>query len=64
MTKMEYDEIDREMRNALQKGIQDYKKDAEMRTEDARRERALNYHRYKSDLRKLEAFSEKNIRRP
>lgn len=64
MTKMDYDEKDREMRDALQNGIQDYKKEAEMRSENARRERALNYHRYKSDLRKLEAFSEKNIRRP
>ena len=64
MTKMEYDEKDREIRDALQKGIQDYKKKAEICSEDARRERALNYHRYKNDLRKLEAFSERNIRRP
>lgn len=63
MTKMEYDEKDREIRDALQKGIQDYKKESEMRPEDARRERVLNYHRYKTDLRKLEAFSGRNIRR-
>lgn len=63
MTKMDYDEKDREVRDALQKGIQDYKKESEIRPEDARRERALNYHRYKTDLRKLEAFSERNIRR-
>lgn len=64
MTKMDYDEKDREVRDALQKGIQDYKKEAETRSEDARGERALDYHRYKTDLRKLEAFSGRNIRRP
>ena len=34
MTKMDYDEKDREVRDALQKGIQDYKKEAE--TQEAR----------------------------
>lgn len=56
MTRLDYNAADREVREALRKGIQDYKETADKRAEAAKHDRATGAHGKKSDLRKLSAF--------
>lgn len=56
MTRLKYDVADREMREALQKGMADYKKTAEDRFAAIKNDRAAGIHGKKSDLQKLAAF--------
>lgn len=56
MTRLHYDVADREVREALRKGIQDYKRTADKRAEAVKHDRATSAHGKKSDLRKLGAF--------
>ena len=56
MTRLHYDVADREVRDALRKGIQDYKITADKRAEAVKHDRATSAHGKKSDLRKLGAF--------
>lgn len=56
MTRLNYDVADREIREALRKGMGDYKRTANERAVAVKRDRATSSNRKKSDLRKLAAF--------
>ncbi len=57
MTRFHYDIADRELREAIREGIQDYKRTADKRAEAVKHDRAISAHEKNSDLRKLSAFT-------
>lgn len=56
MTRLNYDVADRKMREALHRGIQEYKRTADARAIAVKQDRATSSNGKKSDLRKLAAF--------
>lgn len=56
MTRLNYDEVDREIREAIYKGLEDYHETADERAVAVKRDRAASSDGKKSDLRKLAAF--------
>ncbi|MCM1253363.1 MAG: hypothetical protein NC321_11130 [Clostridium sp.] len=56
MTRLKYDVVDREIRNALRMGMDDYKKSVDERVTGAKHDRATSAKCKKSDLRKLATF--------
>lgn len=56
MTRLNYDVADREIREALRKGMRNYKNTADERAMAVKHDRAANANGKKSDLRKLAAF--------
>ncbi len=52
-TRLNYDDTDREVREALKKGIEDYEQTADQRANDSKEMRGVMLTQQNSDLRKL-----------
>lgn len=56
MARLKYDAVDKEIRQALQNGIHDYKTSIDERVAEIRGNKSVTISNKKSDLRKLAAF--------
>ena len=55
-TRLEYDDTDRAMREAMRKAMQDYKQTSEEKSNEIKKMRAEAFTQQRSDLKKLAKF--------